>query len=170
MDFKSDVDLSFFRDTLLEKQRKEETIKKAVIEKLTNDVVADLSTHRRKPIMVQLLCSLVEKYSKPGNSKEKHPVDKKNIVLEIYMTLYQGTNADELQAVSDLLNHFHQANQIKRLTKIGRFFTLAALDRKNILKIAAQQLTLSALQHLVLRYVLVDIELPAYILFLILIL
>jgi hypothetical protein len=68
----SQVNTLFIRGTVLEKQSKEEKIKTRVIAHLQNDIISVFSPHKRKPLLIQVMYSMIDYYSPVNNRKDKH--------------------------------------------------------------------------------------------------
>jgi hypothetical protein len=128
----NELSLLFLKDSALEKAKKEEEIKKKCIEKIKACLCEDLNQFRENPLLVEVLTCLVEKYSPTNNRNEKKPIDKKNIVLEIFCELFPGVSAVELKKIEELIEFLKQNKLIKRLSSVSKFFLKWAFTIKKL--------------------------------------
>jgi hypothetical protein len=122
MNYIENVDLRFLKTTPIEKAKKEEEIKKKCVHKIHECLSSDLSQFKESPLLVQVVCALVEKYSPPNNRKEKLKIDKRNLVLEIFVELFTNLSGDQLKKIEDLIEFFHHSKLIRRLNSVSKFF------------------------------------------------
>jgi hypothetical protein len=113
----------FLKNSPLERQKKEEDIKTKVKDKIKECLASNLDQYKDTPLLTEVICCLVEKYSLSGNRYEKQPIDKKNLVLEIFMELFPGAiSPNDLKKLEDLIDFLCHSKLVKRLNSVSKFF------------------------------------------------
>jgi hypothetical protein len=119
----NDLSLLFLKNSPLERQKKEEDIKSKVKDKINECLANNLEQYKDSPLLVEVVACLVEKYTPPGNRFEKAKLDKKNLVLEIFMELFPGSiSPTDLKKLEDLIDFLCHSKLIKRLNSVSKFF------------------------------------------------
>ena len=97
-----------------------ETLKELIVSKLRH--IPNIDSLRATVQLVQLVCELVENCIPPNNSKQKKPLDKKDLVIQIMDKLFQ-LNDLERAILSRHIDYLCDSKAIKRITRWSRIKT-----------------------------------------------
>ena len=94
-----------------------ESLKQMIVDKLHH--IPEIDKLKNTVQLVQLVCELVENCVAPKSSKQKKPVDKKTLVLEIFDKLF-SLNDLEKAVIGRHIDYLADSKAIKRLTRFSR--------------------------------------------------